>query len=491
MEANKKPPFGDLMFDSTSLRMIHPSRYLSSVILAVGILFILPASVHAAQQYYQGDISTLLSTGNTSGSNAMFQATETSQLTTIQRYLKKTTGGSGNAGFLISQCTTGSATTCPAVDWNSSSVSVSVSGAGLYTYDYTSQNLTLTSGKWYRVQYFAAPSGGLDFYGASSPNMQNGGFYSGSDAMLVCDSTAGACPFVDTTTHIQTTTPADNATIATSTTATVGATGYVNPADYSSGMYLEIKYAAFSAYQASIANPDTLFTTITFPITSSGAFAFSSSTPILTAGQYKMISSIKQASFLNNVLNFIGFGQFANNGIAYSKSTTFTAAHLSGYDVYVASTTALIDNYVASSSISLSTCTSWTSFSLGDCLNLLFVPQTQPIATALDNFKNNFLTYAPWGYLTRFIVIMSGTATTTLPTLSVPVTLGDGTTDTMTFNMQEFFTTGQNTLDSITDGNGHNERDIFEPIIDLFIALSLIILIVQDLTRMPRGHSRE
>lgn len=296
----------------------------------------------------------------------------------------------------------------------------------------------------------------------------------------------GAAPPSQTT--IISVAPINNTTVSSSSPVVLGGYVYVLPDDFSDGMYLEMKYARYSDYQAAVASPELLYTTYTFPITASGFSTFSTTTPsTLRGGQYTMTSTIKSASMLNGVLNFFGFGQFANFGTKTSTTTQFVVGELSGYDKLVASTTQAIADYMASSTISFASCTSWTSFDLPNCLNLLFVPQAAPIAAALDNFKNEFLSYAPWGYLTRTVAILSNTASSSLPTFSVTFPLGSAADlDTMTFDMQDMIAGGGTLLNSIpARGMSLNIQDILQPLVRLFIALTLVVIIVRDLSH---GH---
>lgn len=307
----------------------------------------------------------------------------------------------------------------------------------------------------------------------------------------------GATVVVDTTTRINTVTPASGSTIATSTAATFGATGYIKDTDFKNGMFVQIKYGLYAdaASPAGPASPDLLYTTLVFPLSSSGNFSVSTTSPALKKGQYTMQTSIQTTSIVNNVLNFLGFGQFANNGILSATSTQFVGDSFSGYDIYVASTTANITNYLASSTISLAACSSWTSFNLGDCMNLMFVPQTGPILQTLTDFKNGFLSYAPIGYITRAIVILSGTTPTDLPGIHVQIPLGqpghpEYTNGFFTLNIMDMLQGGADLADSIhtTFGDDVSLREATEPFIKLSYAMFLIIFIVQDIMKM-RNHN--
>ena len=325
-----------------------------------------------------------------------------------------------------------------------------------------------------------------------------------------CFSSTGTCGTVldiyfilddgnsDFTTGIRTVTPAGGSTIATSTAATFGATGYVNADDYETGMFVQIQYALYSNSQTSVANPSALFTTLTFPLTSSGLFNVSTTSPATRGGQYTMQTQIRKASLLNNVINFFGFSQFANLGITTATSTKFVANQLNGFDVFTASTTASVTAYLASSTLSLAACSSWTSFSLGDCLNLMFVPQLAPISEALADFKNGFLSYVPWGYVTRFAVILSGTATTTLPAIAITVPLGNPdipaqyTNGTFTLDVNDMLQGGSDLIGDVhtTFGDDVTFREATEPFVKLSIALALFMGIVHDLLGMRHGTSR-
>lgn len=288
---------------------------------------------------------------------------------------------------------------------------------------------------------------------------------------------------VNNNTRIDITTPYRDEVISTSTAATFGATGFVNADDFEDGMFVEIKYAPYTAMQSfSGASPDLLFTRLELPITAAGAFSVSTTSPAITKGQYTMQQSIRTPSFVNNALNFIGFGQFANFGILTSTSTEFVAGAFNGYDTYVASTTEALEDYLASSTISLASCSIWTSFNLGDCLNLLFVPQKAPISKALGNFKSQFLSYFPWGYVTRFIVIITGNATSSLPTFvtTIPISPSDNL-QVLSFDPNEMIRGGGTALNSITDRySGLNIKEIFQPMIRLFIGLFIAMIVIHD-----------
>lgn len=309
-------------------------------------------------------------------------------------------------------------------------------------------------------------------------------------------STATAIPNGVATTRIISVTPYDGQTVATSTTVTFGATGYISGSDFADGMFLEIRYANYAKANipAGPASPDTLFTTIDFPITSAGPFDLSTTSPATFGGQYTMQTQIKSGSILNSALNFLGFGQFATFGIQTATSTNFVAGAFNGYDTFNASTTEAINNYLASSTISLAACTAWTSFNLGDCLNLMLVPQTQPLVAALANFRDGFLSAIPWGYVTRALVIFSGGTKAALPVIHIQVPLGDPdspqyTDGYFTLDVGDMLSGGAALLDTVhtTFGEDESFRTATEPFVQLSIYMALVLYIIRDLLKM-RHH---
>ena len=203
-----------------------------------------------------------------------------------------------------------------------------------------------------------------------------------------------------------------------------------------------------------------------------------------------MYTSIQTPSFFSTVLNFIGFGQFATQGIKTATTTAFTADHLTAFDRLVASTTDSINAYIASSTISLSACTSWTQFALIDCLNLLFIPQREPMMKAMSDFKDGFLSLKPWGYVTRTIVILSGNATSSVPIVNtfVPNPVTGGTLD-WTFNPNESVEAATVLLDNVHSAYGPPTtiKQAMEPLVKAIISLSVFMYIFYDMIRSRRA----
>ena len=298
---------------------------------------------------------------------------------------------------------------------------------------------------------------------------------------------------INANTRIDTVTPADATTTATSTTFTFGATGYINSSDYVDGMQIRIVYSQPTESIVPGAAAASL-QYIYFPISAPGAFTVSTTTPLLSVGDYDMNTSIQ--GYAN--LNFFGFFDIPFTGhdtTVNSTSTTFIAALQTGVDMFNASTSAGVSAYLASSTISLASCSSFTSFNLGDCLNLLLVPQPAQMQDQLNSFKSQFLSYFPWGYVTRFVTIIGTGGTTTLPTISIaintPYSQGGGENDTTTlrFDENEMLANGAGILNGIdANGTDQNFRDVTEPYIDLFLAITILYIIIRDLLALRGGR---
>ncbi len=303
----------------------------------------------------------------------------------------------------------------------------------------------------------------------------------------------------DSSTRIVSVAPGNKSTIATSTAATFAASGYINPVDFKTGMYIQIQYAFYGDALLPTPDPSQVFKTINFPIATSGPFVVSTTSPVSKTGEYTMQTRLKTPSLLSDVLSFLGYCSTGCTGgnIRISTSTTFVAVMPNGYDAFVASTTNSITAYLASSTISLASCSSWTSFSLGDCLNLLFVPQVRPIDDALSNFRNTFFSFAPWGYVTRVVVILSSNATSSLPLIDVTMPLGrpgspEYMVDEYKFDPNDMLSGGALLLNRVhtSFGGDFSVQEVMEPFVDFTIAMLLISYIFYDLLKMRGGHRK-
>lgn len=296
-------------------------------------------------------------------------------------------------------------------------------------------------------------------------------------------------------TVISTVTPYSYQVVGTSTSFGFGATGFVTPGDYRSGMQLHLHYTnggfastiavgpAFADLQQQDSSGD-----FYFDITSPGYFSFSTTTPITTVGDYTMDTSIEKPLF-----SFFGFDFTIIKTTVTATTTFFTVATSTAFGTLRTSVIQDYQNFMgqASSTINTSVCNPISgNFSILPCMSILFVPQPTQIQSTVATLKAGILSKLPWGYATRLIVILSGQASTSLPVVTVNIQTSSSTATQLpyTFNPGEMIAGAAGVLDSTRDPvDNKNWRDVFGPYVQLLVALFVVIIIWHDV--MAMGHS--
>jgi len=94
----------------------------------------------------------------------------------------------------------------------------------------------------------------------------------------------------------------------------------------------------------------------------------------------------------------------------------------------------------------------------------------------------------PWGYVTRAVNILTSSSTPIdLPSISVAIPISAVASTTLTFNETDMLNGGATILNNATDPvSGKNLRQVVEPFIQGFIALSVVIIIFFDVMAMGR-----
>lgn len=312
-------------------------------------------------------------------------------------------------------------------------------------------------------------------------------------------------PVVNTTTRIDTVTPQDKSTIATSTDYTQGATGYVSDNDYKTGTVLKQHIKADSSLLSSIL-PNTIHNAVCLfgvsisqgsivnrkcgdlqtPITSSGAFSYSTTTvPIKEPGRYTLTTEVDTPYFSL-------FGLSIGSQTLVSTTTRFLGGATTTLDSLTDSQFNAAEKLLASGGAEFTgdNC-NFTSglFDVSLCLQFIILPSGADIDRNINDIRTGLLSDVPWGYATRVVNIItaSSTASTTLPTWSASFETSSTSSSTLTFDMGDMFTGGATLLNSIHDNeHGLTMRQILEPWIQLFIAISVLIIIFFDV--MAMGH---
>lgn len=304
------------------------------------------------------------------------------------------------------------------------------------------------------------------------------------------------------------TTPENGASgLATSTAFEIGAYVYIAPEEYVEDMQLMISYQrqtntagmAVSYSQLGTAPHSGVFY---FPITSAGYHSFSTTTAIVEeggltpVGDYLMHTEILLPDDLNwfeTIFSWIGFPVTGDERILY-LNTMFNVVEKSGidvvYDIYRDALTGELDLDFGSCEIA--------EFDLSKCLISIVVPSGAQMQSLADQLINDSLTKVPFGYITRFVQIITSGEAVLPPDLTY--TYGTSGPDelegkTFSINVFEAFTIVP-TIEA-DDGSGKNVWDIIMPYVEMIVALGVFGVILADIIQMGmpdfgaiRGESR-
>lgn len=344
-----------------------------------------------------------------------------------------------------------------------------------------------------------------DFSNPSGSGMTNAYFWIDTGNPFVNDCTGGSIGNC-----IDTVSPANNTTIATATAYVEGSTGYVSSTSAPNGATLNMTVKNNSAqiqgfFNGLVQNTVCFFTSsignnqdinpacgnIGVPI-SSGAYSFSTTTPaIILNGTYTLTTSITTPDF-----SFLGINIGQNTLV--STTTTFLGAATTTYDSISDAQLSGIQALAGGQSFSQDNCNVGSgSFSISLCIDYLIIPTQANFSQDIANLQSGFLTRMPWGYANRIVQIMTSDPTAAaLPETTVPIYIGSSTTpaEELVIDPQDTIVGGAAYLNSFhAYGSGLTLRQIVEPYIDLFIGISLMIIVFHDLMAMGtaskgRGH---
>jgi hypothetical protein len=286
--------------------------------------------------------------------------------------------------------------------------------------------------------------------------------------------------FVDTSTHIVSFTPNEGDVLASSTPVNFSLNVYVNPADVGTiaGVRITFHNIDQNTLLSSFSKDDIVFyDAVDY---ASGTFTFSSST-MLTAGNYRIEASLDRSlawGLLRNPFSSINDTQShqfvvgASTFIGSISQTTFTNMN-NIYNSMSATTTSAL----------ATSCNVLNGFDTSRCLAFLFVPDGGQLNDTLNNFKAGFLSRAPWGYFTRMYTIWQTSSTTSLPTITISVPMGNATDyQNVSANFGDMLVGGVAQLNSITGPReGKSIRDVTEPMVQLLTAIAVLFTILTDL----------
>lgn len=304
--------------------------------------------------------------------------------------------------------------------------------------------------------------------------------------------------------------PANEETVSSTTDFSYGAGLWITPQDFEEGDYVRVRYVKNVNLQTAVSNTNLLWKEVDFDndgigFTSGFNFIFATTTA-LEDGQYTMEWTLRRKGFLNSIASWWGLNNLFGTEIVVSTSTQFIVGARSSFDELMHNTQVGLNNFVASSTLALQDvknyCSFSTSFSFVDCLSALFLPNFQDIRNVFDRLNDTLFTYAPVGYVRRFIEIATQTSTSTLPTISYTFPnvypfnqLGGVGGSNFHFNPWPYMNmnaTGTPLHDTKSLGDDpKNIWEIMEPFYKIVVYLGLIFMIVHDLTNIHKNGNEK
>lgn len=291
---------------------------------------------------------------------------------------------------------------------------------------------------------------------------------------------------------------------ATSTEMITSVTGFVNEDDYVEGMKVTITAFRLSSVQQTsmvmawenATNTAPHRYNVSFDIDASGEFNFSTTvdTSEFILGTYSIVAEIvyplQTNNFLQSTWQTLMSALERANGTQPAMSPIryvdrFIIAEATWYDDLVTQVTGERDMALSK----LDSCNPFDSeFDIIDCLLLLVLPTPSDLAEIWDRLYTDLFTKVPFGYITRFVEIMSLNGGVIPPAVvytfgtSSPVDLQGMTIDFQIFDPANWTLISEIESDSLT--NPKNVWEIIMPYINMIIGLGVLGVILQDLLRM-------
>lgn len=291
-------------------------------------------------------------------------------------------------------------------------------------------------------------------------------------------------PTVNTTTRIVDFSPADNAELP-AVPVIFSLHAYVNPDDI--GTFIGVRFTLENIDQNVLLftsfSPASFFLLDGFEATSSGNFYYTSVPKILGEGNY-MVSATLERSYIGGwIVNpFSPITETVTHQFSVGSSSfigNIQQKAFSDLQTFFASSTATSTDATSRDCNPL-------AFDVKNCMAYLLIPSQKDLTNSILGIKDQVLTRVPWGYPTRFYNILSGTATTALPSFTVNLHLGAGNetnpaTSTLTFDPDDMLNGGAALVNSLTDRTyGKTIKEITEPLVRGGISLLVLFIIIGD-----------
>lgn len=297
-------------------------------------------------------------------------------------------------------------------------------------------------------------------------------------------------PVFDDTTRIVSFSPLDGSTVSSPVTFELEA--YINENDIGTVQTIQLTFENIdqNVLLLGFLSPSQI-TFVDINVENAGFYNYSTTTPI-GDGNYRIEACIKR-TFFGLADSFSIVNLFSD--ISDCQSHQFVV----GTSTFIGSvqsqiwgeTNSFLEGLTATSSEAMArSCNPLSGdFDVRQCFVFLTVPDSASLSATMTNARDAILTRWPWGYGTRFVQIITSSATTTLPSVTIPILTGTGQDTNLSFNFGDMVAGGGALLGQAQDPiSGKTVREVFEPFIILFFAGIVVIIIVNDLMRVGRDR---
>lgn len=121
------------------------------------------------------------------------------------------------------------------------------------------------------------------------------------------------------------------------------------------------------------------------------------------------------------------------------------------------------------------------NFGIRECMTYFFVPDALALDDTVKSLKDGVLIHAPFGYFTRVATILSNTSTTSLPSYTVSVRIGEDEYTDLTFDPTDMLAGASALIDETTDPLYNKSfKDVLYPIVQLIVAIGVLLTIISD-----------
>jgi len=280
-------------------------------------------------------------------------------------------------------------------------------------YNYTDPSVTQWSGYTYPYTLNLQASMGSSPAGSYTLQTGTGGLPVDPDSYGYFEWN-GSSVSTSSTTRIISFTPEEGEVLTSGVPVDFNLLAYISSADLSDYIGIQISYQNFDQNSLVFNTIDSRNFLLDENATTSGYFSFASTTSLADGG-YRV-----QAKLIRSYLGILK-NPFSDVNEVYSHQ--FVVGQNTYLSALLQNTNSQLGTYLASStatsSISNASSCNPFSFSLVECLSALFIPDSAGLERAFTNLRTNFLSYMPWGYVTRVFTILGTEATSSPATIDI------------------------------------------------------------------------